>query len=368
MSAHAEGIAGAAAGTLPRWRRYVFAFGGLVISLVGAVAAFNYLIDPLGIWRVVAIDGVNAAKSERRDHVYIFKAMDMQRLKPRVLLLGSSRAAYGLNPAHPLFEAGEAYNLSIPGGHLPVIVAYLEHALANNEQVETVVLGVDLFSFNENLPTPRSFEPRRLGRGTVWAEDAAATLITRDALRSSIQTVLSNVNDPGYQPYFDSGQLTAMSMRRRVERDGMVPRFDRSMDLYLNGKTRYGDFSLDADAFAHIERISALCAERGIALQMFVPPVHAVLREAIALRGHDKTYRSWLGRLVAIAPFWDFSGYNEITTEPIRFTMDNYWDVSHFRSEVGDLMLATMLTGAAALPGFGRYVTAETVDVHLSAL
>jgi hypothetical protein len=69
---------------------------------------------------------------------------------------------------------------------------------------------------------------------------------------------------------------------------------------------------------------------------------------------------------------WDFCGFNPITTEPFpqpgetENRMRYYWEISHFRREVGDLMLGTMLAGAS--PGLGRRVTSATLADDLARL
>jgi hypothetical protein len=72
---------------------------------------------------------------------------------------------------------------------------------------------------------------------------------------------------------------------------------------------------------------------------------------------------------------WDFSGYSSITTErlpPIgsRDEMRFYWDSSHFKSVVGDLVLdrifLTERTGQPVPADFGLRLTAANVEEVLS--
>ena len=52
--------------------------------------------------------------------------------------------------------------------------------------------------------------------------------------------------------------------------------------------------------------------------------------------------------------------------------MQNFHDISHYRMEVGDKMLAVMqgeeIDAALAAEGFGQYVTKENVEVYISTL
>ena len=68
-----------------------------------------------------------------------------------------------------------------------------------------------------------------------------------------------------------------------------------------------------------------------------------------------------------IAPVWSFSGYNSITTEPISDNMKNYIDPSHYRSEVGDLIINRLQKHQQEkVPNdFGILLTSDNVEFHL---
>jgi len=65
---------------------------------------------------------------------------------------------------------------------------------------------------------------------------------------------------------------------------------------------------------------------------------------------------------------WDFSGYNAITTEPIGWQMSWYWDASHYRRDVGDMILDRMfgLPHRTGPERFGTRVTQGTIEPHLA--
>jgi len=82
------------------------------------------------------------------------------------------------------------------------------------------------------------------------------------------------------------------------------------------------------------------------------------------------------GRPGNAVPVWDFSGYSSITTEPLprlgsREEMKYYWDSSHFKSGVGDLVLervfATGPVADAVPPDFGVLLDADTLEAALSS-
>lgn len=353
---------------IPAFRRQVVLYGCIAVGLLLATVIVNLVVDPYGIWRSVEATGFNAAKSERRNQIHLFKSADLRRPLPPVMITGSSRTAYGIDPTHPALKAlGGAYNAATPGGHMRIIRRYLELALqANPGSIKTVILGLDFFEYNItafNRPA-NTFSESRIRSDRPPFRDYLTALLSLDALTASVRTVLSNLRDPAYQPYFQNGQLTAIDMRRTVEARGMERRFRMSLDLYLNGSTRLRSFGWADGAFEELRRIVEISRKAEIDLIAFIPPTHAAHLEAIRYRGLWPQFQEWKRRIAAITPYWDFSGYNEITTETLRRTMSHYWDISHYRSSVGDRLLAQMLQKT---PGIGTWVTNGNVGDHLAS-
>jgi hypothetical protein len=353
------------------FRRYGALATGLLLSFLVSVGGVNYLIDPYGVWQGVRVRGFNQAKSERRDEILLFKAVDVTRLRPTAIFLGSSRAAFGLDPHHPAFAAdGSVYNLALYGGQPLLTRRYFEHALFNNPDLKTVVLGADFFVFSSKLEPPEGYSESRLGRTSINWTDTVNTLFSVDAFFASVRTVASNFRDPEFEPVEPLGSLTAIDLRREAESEGMVRRFNSSLNRYLNDETRFAGYEFSEESFAHFKAIVDTCRARGIRLFVFVSPVHATMLEAVRQRGLWATYQHWKKRLADATPYWDFSGFNSITTEPIAFEMRSYWDASHYRKTVGNLILNWVFQiDVGEVPhGFGSYVTRDTVDAHLAAV
>ncbi|HAC64211.1 MAG TPA: hypothetical protein DCF68_11885, partial [Cyanothece sp. UBA12306] len=92
--------------------------------------------------------------------------------------------------------------------------------------------------------------------------------------------------------------------------------------------------------------------------------------EAIQVTGEGKTWEQWKRELVKIAPVWDFSGYNSITTQPINDVMENYTDNSHYTEKVGNLVLNRIFSYQLdQVPDdFGVLITPENIDNHLKKI
>ena len=101
-------------------RGYIGVFLGLVFGLYAVVGAFNFVVDPFGLFPGPEIEGFNAIKADVDKHVRMVKAYQVRKRRPAGVIVGSSRALLGVPTDHPAWPDGAkpVYNLSLYGGYL----------------------------------------------------------------------------------------------------------------------------------------------------------------------------------------------------------------------------------------------------------
>jgi hypothetical protein len=79
----------------------------------------------------------------------------------------------------------------------------------------------------------------------------------------------------------------------------------------------------------------------------------------------EEDYISFLRGLSEITPFWDFSGYNSVTTDN-----KNYLDHSHYNPSVSRWIAARIFNDQTVMvpKDFGVWVTRKNIDSHLENL
>jgi hypothetical protein len=159
----------------------------------------------------------------------------------------------------------------------------------------------------------------------------------------------------------------------------VIDQFRDDTDTYVGLAT---DGRYDAERLALLREALDEASSAGVEVKIFISPIHALLIETMDRMGIAALYAQWKRDLVAMIEgvnqahpssqpiqLWDFGDYNTVNTERVprpgdAAPMRGYWEPSHYRREIGDLVLARMLgRGAAALPDdFGVLLTPDTIE------
>ncbi len=122
---------------------------------------------------------------------------------------------------------------------------------------------------------------------------------------------------------------------------------------------QYYFYPVALEALREIER---LCSENGIELIIFSSPMYSYQFRLSARAG----YLTFLEELAEVSPYYNFSCINPITTDD-----SNYLDPSHYKAQIGDLILERIFCEDKVVHKedlFGEYVTKENVGQFMTAL
>ena len=382
--------------------------------MIAAIASMNFVVDPFGMYRLVALDSFNASKPAVDHRVRLVKAYDVRRLRPQGIILGTSRSHVGLRPSHDGWDPGArpVYNLAFDGATTKEMYQYLLHAHAVR-RLRQVVLGLDTYHATLAPATARpDFDAELLDSPGVLALPSLIradlkVLTSLDTLRASLATVRSQ-SDREPQWFAPDGQRLGEVFFRRAgehfERLGPRGYFDE-IDRLEVGFKREGQLAANARVLGravqqttassetsldYIRRIVAFCRAQGVDLRIFIAPEHAHQLEITAAIGEWASLENAKRALVQLLaedaarrpgappiPLWDFSGYSSVTTEALpesgnRSEMEFYWDSSHFKDIVGDFVLDRLFglsrPQREVPPDFGVRLTPATIEPTLARL
>lgn len=318
---------------------------------------FNVLVDPFAVMGVPKVKSWNYIKPDLGNHIRLYKAVDLAKHQDiKTLVIGASRVEEGIDPNQAnLADYQPAYNMAMAGATMYEQQRYLEHAIATQPNLETVILGLDLWLFYSDLPPARpGFDESRIGRRGVGLEEWLKINVSLATTEAGFTALKTNRQNPvGADDYSSSG------LRTNANAD--VP-FTHWLTFVINRSQEV----VDDKALESLQAIMDLCATHDLELIVFTTPPHVSHVEALYLSGNGHLVEEIKRHIAQITPFYDFYGYSQLTFGPLE-TTDSYRDSSHFQLEVGELIVDRLLEGDRAnVPDdFGVWVTAETVESRL---
>jgi hypothetical protein len=296
----------------------------------------------------------------------------------------------------------ERYNASLLGANIYEIERYFEHAHRTHPLTQ-VVVGLDFFAFNvykQNQPDFNELLVLDTQRSSMLSRrlEMLKIDVSSDTLYSSWLTIRCNLRGCESPFLLDGRENPALLERRLREEGGQRNVFRASAKeglTRLNFPPPRAHFALvgpDGDTqLKHLARMIEIARKDHIDLRLFISPTHAIQSEVLRVAGLWPEFEAWKRQLVTLLdddmqrhlgqqpiPLWDFSGYNSITTEPVpppgdtRSRMKWYWESSHYRKELGDLVLDRLLeyegAGRAIPVDFGILLTRDNLVHHLNAI
>ena len=353
------------------YRRFNFVFIAVALFSVLSLGLFNVAIDPYGVINSPTFPGVNRLKPEQDKNNSLFKPIEVIRLKPKTVLIGSSTAVLGLDPKHPaLLHNPTTYNLGIAGANMYQVKAYLQHALTNQPRLKQVVISLDFYMFNDFKINDSKLKENSLGKTSITLDDLLAVTLSLKAFDSSKVTIIDNLTEPDITPYYSNGMRNNKKIKQNFQKIPMKEHFKIMIKNYLSNPSYYSHYHLSKELLNNFKTTVNLCKQHNIELKIFSSPVHAAQLEAIRVAGIWSIFEQWKLEISKVTPVWDFSDYNSITTEPISNDMKNFFESVHYRKEVGDLILNRMFHyHEETVPDdFGILLTAGNSESHLAKI
>lgn len=380
-------------------KRFVSVFVVAFISACLLAAGVNYFVDPYGLFGARRIVGFNERKPASTERVRVTKPYMASRVRPTVVIGGNSRPEIGLDPRSACWGKIDqpVFNMGVPGSSVFMQTRYVQHAVEQGKS-RRVLFGVDFLDFLVDRNQAggsidwrvlgKSFDGR-LGTGASLqkAEDVLSGLFSLTALADSLTTVTAQRDayaatrrEDGFNPALDyvpiirsEGQPVLFAQKNREVRN--LLRRENLGVLYADGRR-----GQPLQALRHFLQWTKA---EGVEVVLFVNPYHVDYLILVKMSGYWPLFEEWKRELTAIAaefevPLWDFNTVDTYSTESPppphdrRSMLRWFWEPAHYRKELGDLMLASMLDrdcgGIPASAKPGRRLAQPTLQPDLDEL
>lgn len=348
-------------------RRCVRTF--LISTAVGlaSLAGLNVVVDPFGAFGFTWLpaDCRNGETRTARGEL-------LRRFAGETVLLGTSRTRIGYDGRRDCIPGGPACNLGLDGTHIEELALVVEQ-VAEHPHVRRVVLSLDLHLFSGEWLPNSDFRCSRFNRQRSACEHWCDLLWNGRTVEASLRAVRRALHGDG--PTHDAFGF-AVGAEKRFGRTTADVRCRAALTQFFGPQGLLSHVAVPDRSWAALRRIIAVCRERGIELTLVIDPVHALLLEGLHTCGDGRAYLHWKTELTRIAeaagvPLWDFTGYSVYTTQPLPTAASDppghwFWEPSHFRKELGDLVLERLFNGPRGDPAFGVRLTTSHLAGQLA--
>jgi hypothetical protein len=357
------------------------------LTLLAAVAAFNLMVDPYDLFRVISWEGFNRIKSRAGQKAVLFKRENFRRMQPNALILGNSRAEIGFDPDCPAWPAAlrPVFNLALPGSGPHSALEELQWA-QDIKMPRLVLMGLDFLDFRV-APSPRigiASPPVRSDDPLQRLRDRTMALVTINALVDSLGTLKAQ-RDPYSPALTDAGFNPARDLLGIARREGYDPMFrqrdQENAKSYVRGpKSIYRADGRPAPEFDAVGRIISAAHDRKATLILVIYPYHAHMLVLFQKAGLWAAFEAWkrdLVKLLETSPsgaeveLWDFSSFLTYANEKVPGPGDTkselqwYWEAGHFKKSLGDIMLTRIFNNRESNEQWGRRLLPQNIEEHL---
>lgn len=354
-----------------------------VVGLL-SVASFNFVVDPQKIFAVVDIEGFNHEKPFiMSGGLRKLKSVEIEKGNYDKVLLGTSRVMRGLSPQNPVFNSSQVYNAGLPGANIYEILKTFEFA-NNQKNLKTVVMGLDVFSFNSKIKPKADYYESKFSESYNRFNFIFSELFSIEKFIRSLITINFNLRNQ-HDEYIINGFM----QKEEAPSDNRRKLFTEKIKSYITLEKLYPGLY---DSPKKLELLKEAFNHRkdDTKLYLFISPIHAYQLEGMRSINRFSKFEQWKRDLVKIIAedelenpnkqpivLWDFSGYNSITTEKIspngsKKEMKWYWEPSHYKKELGDLVLDVMFNypqkSNNAPSDFGVAIDSSNIESHLAKI
>ena len=303
------------------WKKFFLSTVGMFLVLCSITAAFNFAVDPYNIYQSARTIGFNFFADASQNHERLFKAIEMIRRRPTVVVLGNSKADFAIDPT--IFGA-DSYNAAVRNAQPKELLAFAKAARRVNPDLKRLIVAVDFEMFALDKESMSGFDPEQLNADHITVENIFRTLLTLDALKDSLSTVkLNRIYQRDFQAFEQNGKFSEPALYELFT-------FENSFTYNSNAMSNWApiDPSVYDRKFEEFRELVELCRDGGIELTVLIMPVHRYHFE----RYPSAQYKDWQKKLTSITPVEDCVSIfiNESTIDEEK----NFWDAAHIKAQV----------------------------------
>lgn len=341
-------------------KKWLVLFVCTVLIVGCAVAVFNYLTDPFGVFgdpilEWYSYDMTNNPRTAKISY------LDKYHENYDSYIIGCSSTSSFPVDAFNEYLGASFYNAVVYGADMLDSEQMINYII-DNYGAKNIILNVYIDNasvYDEESNKYTHCMPYKL-------DGSSAALYYARFLFANVEygaAKLKNMREQGFLPetysVFDEKSGAYDKRRRDVEPISDLADYIEDYPVFADYPGGEHLMPHIDDTLASVRRIKEKCDENGVRLIVVTAPVYA---DYFALF-REEDVKAFYGGLAEITDYWDFS-YSSVSFEPRYF-----YDGTHFRNNVGYMAAARMFGDESVwMPDdFGRLVTAENAGEYFTA-
>ena len=338
--------------------KWIKIFFGL--SLIGVLFAggVNYIVDPFNIFHTKFLK----EQFQMNERFMKIEYLEENKNKYNSYMFGSSRI--GTTPPNIIdkyFENAKFYNFTVSGANFYDYLTHLKYFIKNEYPIKNLYLQIDIdnmtnFSWAESNYLVK-YHPFILEQSLNKYYLLYLTGLFPFNIKGKIIENINQKDLVGY--YLETGIWTRPIKEKKIQ-ENPEKFIKEEISFNVQNKRMIKNTQFENNSKA-LKEIVDLCLENNINLIIFTTPHNKNMMDSFIV----EDYLKFLKMISIYTDFYDFTGYNTITTENI-----NYYESSHYRENVGRLIAAKIFNDKSVkVPeDFGVLVTKDNIDEHLENL
>lgn len=346
------------------------------LLLLLAVASFNRLVDPYGLFWNPVYEGINKKKTLATNRARITKELYIKTINPEVVLIGNSRIEMGFDATNSAFSGQRVYNFASPGLSFETQIARAYYALNHIDDLKEIYLSLDFIDFLLYADKVKKTAPKLI------TANSNGTLSYYLSLQTTIDSLKTLFTQNSTANHIDvNGTHIPEDYISIIKFEGITQLYKQKLQQIKNIMNNPRIRLYDEQGYSpHFELLNAFlnsAKERGITLKAFINPYQITYVHVVADANRLTMFGNWKKELTTIfadyeTPLIDFSSINEFTLEQVSSEQkhsipDYFWEPAHYTATLGDIMLRDLNKNTGDLSA-GHELTPANIDVTLQTL
>ncbi|PPK57115.1 hypothetical protein B0F89_1551 [Malaciobacter marinus] len=339
-------------------KKWIKILAVLCVLSFGFIGGINYLVDPFNIFHTKFLK----EQFQMNERFMKIEYLEENKNKYNSYMFGSSRI--GTTPPNVIdkyLENAKFYNFTISSANLYDYLIHLKYFIKSEYPIKNLYLQIDISNMASYSRTESDYlrKPHPFVVGEKLEKYYLSYLsgFFPFNIKGKIAENINQKDLVGY--YLETGIWTRPLKEKKIkENPEKFIQEERSFNVQNKRVVKNTQSENNSKA---LKEIVDLCLKNNINLIIFTTPHNKNMMDTFIL----EDYLKFLKMISSIANFYDFTGYNTVTTENI-----NYYESSHYRENVGRIIAARIFNDKSIeVPeDFGVFVTKDNIDEHLENL